>query len=170
MEEKDLDIKIKSLFVALDKKLTKEEKKSVHFKSISNFVFYLVYHPYINPKKNKKLQLIGETRMKRVLLDYLESIDAQEKVKKQKPKSIHNTPIGIIGSFMSEYYRFTGSGGLNNSLVAIFLTCSLGVVVDFFMSLIFSKLFFAFTLSSVSIVTLRSVIKHKQRRVYGINY
>ena len=170
MEREELDAKIKTLFTALDAKLSKEEKEIIHFKSVANFVYHLIEHSYINPKKNKKIQELGEIRMKKVLLDYLTTISLKNKIEKEEPKSIYNTPIGIIGSFMSEYYHFSGSGGINNSLVAVFLTSLFGVIADIIISLVLSRFFYGFTASCFSVVTLRGVIKHKQRRVYGMNY
>lgn len=170
MGKEELNIKIKTLFADLDAKLSQEEKKSVHFKSISNFIYHLVDYPYINPKKNMKLQELGEIRTKKILLEYLMSISLKSKIEKEKPKSIHNTPIGKVGSFMSEYYHFSGSGGVSNSLIAIFLTSFFGMVADMITSLVLNRFFYGFTISFVLIIILRTLIKHKQRRVYGMNY
>ena len=173
MENEELDVKIKTLFIALDAKLTKEEKHNTHFRSVANFVYHLIDYPYVNPKKSPKLQEINEVRIKKQLLKYLELIEVR-KFTFEESLGINSSfdpykEVDEIGSFMMQYYSFSNSGGTLKILdVLIFLT--VGAVLDVIRFFIMGNPFPAFTIAFFIICLLRIYIKHKQRRVYGVNY
>lgn len=168
MESKELDNKIKTLFLSLDAKLTQEEKRNTHFRSVANFVYHLVDHPCINPKRSPKLQIINEPKIKKKLLDYLEMINENQFTFYE---SLHTPSDKIyeIGSFMGNYYNFSMLGLFSNFFgILIYLTA--GAVLDVVRFFIMGNPLPILTIASLIIFLLDKYVKCKQRRVFGVNY
>ncbi len=169
MKEEELDREILSLFYEIDKKLSEKQKLLIHFRSISNFVHHLVNNPCYHKKGNKKLQKLGEMRMKQKLLEYLKLTKDFRKDYIKFPLNYYDNYISPIGRFMNEYYDFFTVGGKAKFIIAL-PVIFFGLVLDILMYLFFSFTIPTFVLSLLLIYIIRTFIKHKQRRVYGPNY
>lgn len=145
-------------------KLDQEGKRKVHYNSISNFIYYLVYHPKINERKNVKLQELGEVRMKKQLLEYLEIVSSQE-ITMNVSSQLYEEYLFKIGDFMMEYYHFSGNGGKLN-IIGVILTLILGIIVDTLVFAVTQKIYFISFLFIV-LFFVRLYVKYKSKRLYG---
>ena len=167
--EGEIDKKILNIYDDLSSKLNLEEKELIHFKSVSNFIHYLIYYPEINPKRNKKLQELGEVRMKKKLYEYLKLVKGKQ-LNKEKSAIYYKEYIYEIGDFMMQYYKFSGNGG-KLKLLTILVVLTIGVVFDFFAHLIFDiKILTLFTPAFLLIAIARMVMKYRSKKIYGMLY
>lgn len=167
--EREIDKKILNIYDDLSSKLDLKEKELIHFKSVSNFIYYLIYYPEINPKKNRKLQELGEFRMKKKLYEYLKLVKGKE-LNKEKSAIYFKEYIYEIGDFMMEYYKFSGNGG-KLKLLTILVVLTIGAIFDFFANLIFDiKIPTLFTPAFLLIAIARMIIKYRNKKIYGMFY
>lgn len=159
-----LDNKIIEKFNKLTDELDKESKRKVHYNSISNFIYYLIYHPELNNKKNKKLQKLREIEIKKQLLDYMESIPI-DNLTEENSLYFYKKYLFKIGNFMMEYYNFSSQGGKLKTLDFL-ITIVIGITVDICIYSIWNKITFI-TLLFVCLFFIRFYIKYKSKRLYG---
>lgn len=168
MKNNDLDKEILDLYNKLDKQLSDEQKNKIHFKSVSNFVYHLILNPKLNPKKNKKLQELGEKRIKKELLQYLK-LDFDFDMTIKESIDFFQIYLGKTCDFMTNYYNFSSSGG-KSKFITIISVLLLGFILDFLMYFFAGFSIPTFVFSFLIIFIIRTYLKHKQRRVYGPNY
>lgn len=168
MEANDIDSHILALYKKRNVELSKEQKKNIHFKSVSNFIYHLVEHQALNKKRNIKLQELGEIRMKNKLLEYLKLIKKYKDTSKEESLLLYNDHLHPIGRFMAEYYNFSITGGMKFLILLIFIL--IGGFLDIVSYLLFKISFPIFIPSLLLISIIRIYLKHKQRRVYGAFY
>ena len=167
MERKDnLDIQIKKEFDQIYSALDMDNKKYLNPKTIKNIIFHLIENPEFNPKKNKKLQELGEIRMKKKLLDYLKAFKNTE-IDEHSASDLFKRYLSKIGQFMSEYYGFSGNGGKLITLT-ILIIITIGILLDT-ICYIFNFIPI-FTLLFLLLFTIRMIIKFKNKKVYGLFY
>jgi len=165
-KKNNLDILIKKEFDELYSKLDKDNKKYLNPKTIKNIIFHLIENPEINPKKNKKLQELGEIRMKKKLLDYFKAFRNTE-IDEHSAADLYKLYLSKIGSFMSEYYGFSGNGG-KLIILTILILLALGVFLDTICYMF--NLIPVFTILFLLLFTIRMIIKFKHKKVYGFFY
>ncbi len=168
MEANDLDNHILVLYKKMNAELSEDQKKNIHFKSVSNFIYHLVEHQTLNKKRNIKLQESGEIRMKNKLLEYLKLIKEHKDSSKDESLLLYNDYLHPIGRLMAEYYSFSITGGMKFLILLIFIL--IGGFLDIVSYLLFTISFPIFISSLLLISIIRMYIKHKQRRVYGAFY
>ncbi len=164
----DLDILVKSEFEKLYSELDDEKKKLISSNSIKNIIFYLIENPELNPKKNSKLQELGEIRMKKKLLDYFKVIRTTD-LDKYSASELFKEYVNPIGQFMTEYYKFSGDGG---KIVVFtgFVILTFGVILDTIFMLVNWVTFPTFSILFLTLFIVRRMIKFRQRRLFGMFY
>jgi len=167
-ETDDLDILVKSEFEKLYSELDDEKRKLISSNSIKNIIFYLIDNPKVNPKKNTKLQELGEIRMKKKLLDYFKAVRTTD-LDKYSASDLYKEYVNHIGQFMTEYYKFSGDGG---KIVVFtgFVILTFGVILDTILMLVNWISFPTFSILFLILFIVRRVIKFKQRRLFGMFY
>tara|TARA_R100000544_G_scaffold30599_1_gene16853 strand:- start:337 stop:840 length:504 start_codon:yes stop_codon:yes gene_type:complete len=165
-KKNNLDILIKKEFDELYSKLDKDNKKYLNPKTIKNIIFHLIENPEINPKKNKKLQELGEIRMKKKLLDYFKAF-RNTVIDEHSAADLYKRYLSKIVSFMSEYYGFSGNGG-KLIILTILILLTLGVFLDTICYMF--NLIPVFTILFLLLFTIRMIIKFKHKKVYGFFY
>ena len=170
MDSKHINRDLTYLYKEVEKKLTSEEKELIHFKSVSNFIYYLIDKQEYNKNRNIKLQELGEIRMKKKIIKYLNLVINKQPAGKKESSILYDDYIYKIGDFMMQYYNFSGSGG-NIKLMNILIVLTIGIVLDFFAYLFFKvTMLTLFTPALLLIAVIRMYIKHKGRRTYGVFY
>ena len=164
----DLDSLIKKEFDELYSEFDNEKRKYINPKSINNIIFHLIENPTPNPKRNLKLQELGEIRMKKKLLEYFKAIRNTE-LDMKSGADLYFRYFDKIGSFMSEYYGFSGNGG-KNFLIPILILLTIGIIID---TVLFLFNWINYPLFSILFFTLwitRRIIKFSSKRQYGLFY
>tara|TARA_B110001452_G_scaffold265654_1_gene270735 strand:- start:3002 stop:3511 length:510 start_codon:yes stop_codon:yes gene_type:complete len=164
----DLDDLVKIEFDKLYSEFDNEQRKYINPQSIKNIIYYLIENPQINPKKNQKLQELGEIRMKKKLLEYFKALRNTE-LDMQSGYDLYVRYFMKIGEFMSEYYGFSGNGG-KNFMTTVLIILTIGIIID---TTLFSLNLIYFPLFSILFFTLwitRRIIKYSSRRQYGLFY
>ncbi len=164
--ENNLDILIKKEFDELYSELDTENKKYLNPKTVKNIIFHLIENPEINPKKNKKLQELGEIRMKKKLLDYFKAFRNTE-IDEYSASDLFKRYLSKIGGFMSEYYGFSGNGG-KLIILTILIIITIGIILDTICYIF--NLIPVFTILFLLLFTTRMILKFKHRKVYGLFY
>lgn len=164
----NLDKEILELFNKLDTDLKDEEKKLIHFKSVSNFIHHLIFNQTDNPKKNEELQRLGEVRLKKKLFEYLNLV-SNKKVNTKESSILYRKYIDEIGDFMVDYYGFSGEGG-KLKLLTLLIVVILGAIMDFIIYLFNSKVQYTFIALFLSLYFVRLFIKYKTKKLYGFFY
>lgn len=162
-----IDDLIKKRFKQVHSKLSEENLNLIHPKSIENFIFHLVDNPELNPKKNNKLQELGEIRMKKKLLEYLKAVENTD-LNKESAADLYKRYIFKISDFMSEYYGFSNGGG--TIIIEFFLILTVGIIIDTILFLINWINFPLFTPMLLTLNFVRRIIKNKQKKQYGLFY
>ena len=157
--------KILQLIFKFKSGLSTSEKKSIHFKSVRNFVFHLIENQKYKKGANKELQRLGEERMIILLLNYLKTIDESKLEKIPDYKEY----VQKIGAFMIKYYGFSYSGG-KILYFKLFLSITLGMLLDFVILLFFGEVFYLFTTVFSIRYLIITVLKYKNKKVFGYFY
>lgn len=167
--EKETDKKILSIYDELSSKLDREGKNLIHFKSVSNFIHYLIDNPEVNYKRNNKLQNLGEIRMKKKLYEYLKLVERQ-KLSKEQSAIYYKDYIYEIGDFMMQYYGFSGNGG-KLKLLTILVVLTIGIIFDTLAHIILElNVLTLFTPAFLLIAVIRMAFKYRRKKVYGMFY
>ena len=164
----DLDVLVKIEFNKLYTEIDNEHRKYINPQSIKNIIYYLIENPQINPKKNKKLQELGEIRMKNKLLEYFKAIKSTD-LNQESAIDLYHRYFMKVGEFMSEYYGFSGSGG-KNFIIPILLLLTLGIPIDTILILIDWLNYPLFSLMFLTLYLVRRIIKFNRKKQYGIFY
>lgn len=162
-----LEGEIKTKFRLLNEKLTNDEKKAFHFKSIDNFIKH-IFETKADKKNNKKLFKINLERNKSLILEYLIMIERGE-ASKIGSKTIYTKYIEPIGEFMNRNYGFSFSGG-NFMYFHFLIYTSIGMVIDLIIWAIFNNLFYIFTILFLSYSIVKTHIKSIKGKLYGPNF
>ena len=168
MTHENANSEIIEIFERVESKYSDSDKHLIHFKSISNFIHHLIYNRKDNPKKNIKLQVLGEARIKKKLIEYL-SIVLNENINRDKSFQLYDEYIIPIGNFMMEYYRFSGTGG-KTKLVHLVIAILVGLPFDFLFSIVLSKVTVVFIPLFLLIAIIRMFVKAKERKIFGVFY
>ena len=164
-----LDKKNLKLFNKLGAELNEDEKRLIHFKSVSNFIYHLIFkQSYSSSRKNIKLQELGEIRIKKYILEYLNFIDNKQ-IGAEESSLLYEEYIFRIGDFMVDYYKFSGQGGklkILNFLIVMFI----GAVSDSLIYLFSGVLQYSFISLFVIIYFIRLWVKYRTRKLYGFFY
>ena len=167
-ETDDLDILIKREFDKLYSELNDEKRKYINPKSISNIIFYLIDNPQPNPKRNLKLQELGEIRMKKKLLEYFKALRNTE-LDMQSGYDLYVRYFYKIGEFMGQYYGFSSNGG-KNFIIPILIVLTIGIIIDTILFLLNWINFPLFSILFFSLWITRRIIKYSSKRQYGLFY
>ena len=166
--EEDVDHQIKIRFKELLDNLGTEEKKFFNLKSVKNIIYHLIDNPKMHPKRNKRLQELGEIRMKKHLLEYLEVIK-KNKLDKETSVDFHEEYFTEIESFMGNYYGFSG-GGSTSIVISVVLIFFTGIILDIILNAINWTNTPLMTSMFFTLFVVRKLIKYSQRRVSGVFY
>jgi len=167
-EIEDLDDLVKTRFNEVLDTLKPKKKKYFNPKSIRNIIYHLIDNPQIHPKSNKKLQELGEIRMKKHLLEYFEVINKNDLTMKSYA-NYYKEYFTRIDGFMTEYYGFSG-GGIVSILISIFIVFFVGIILDLILNAIHWTNFPLITSMFFTLFIVRKIIKYSQRRVSGMFY
>lgn len=168
IEVEDLDDLVKTQFKEVLDTLSPKEKKYFNLESIKNIIYHLIDNPQIHPKGNKRLQELGEIRMKRHLLEYFEVIKEND-LNKDTSANFYNEYFTKIDGFMRRYYGFSG-GGSASILVSIFIILFIGIILDIILYAIHWTNIPLMTSMLFTLFLVRKLIKYNQRRVSGMFY
>lgn len=167
-KESDLNILVKQGFSDLFSELDSSHKKYGHPQSVENFIYHLIDNPKVNSDRNRKLQELGEERMKKKLLDFF-SEARNSKLNKDLSIELYRNHIYYIGSFMSKYYGFSATGG-KIMFFAILIALTIGVILDTILHL-FGLIQFPFATIIVLLVFLmRRINKFRNKKLFGLYY
>lgn len=164
MNISETDKNIQDLFLKLDLELSVYEKKKVHFKSVRNFIFHLIENNKLKKSGNRILQLLGEKRVKALLLEYLKNINNSD----YKTELDYKNTIQVIGAFMMKYYNFSYSGGKVICL-RLLIFGFIGALLDAFLYSIFGLMYYAFFISIIWFI-ISSIMKYRNKKVFGYHY
>ena len=164
----DLDILIKKQFDKLYSELDKEKQSFINPKSIENIIFHLIDNPKLNPRENKKLQELGEIRMKKKLLEYFNAVRNTD-LNKESAIDLYQSNFMKICEFMSQYYGFSSNGG-KSYITSIFLILTLSIPIDTILISINWISYPLFTFMFLSLFFVRKTVKSKEKKQYGMLY
>ncbi len=148
-----------------------DEKKMIHYKSVSNIIYHLINKQKINSKKNSKLQELGEKRMKDLLIEFLKSVKEKAPTNTQDSLDVYKKYIVPIGNFMGRYYSFSNFAG-KSIVTYFFLIITIAAILGFVSILIFKSRLIYVTLFSLIILysTIKILFKYRTKRIYGFLY
>lgn len=170
MDNAYIEKQIKEKFWKLNKRLSTEEKKNFHFKSVENFIFH-IFKEKSNKNSKKKIYEINLKRNKELLIKYLSLIES-EGVNNLESKSLYKEYIEPVGEFMNRNYGFSFAGGI--FLYFHFLIyITIGIFIDTIFWFILKEPiliigFFTVILFTYSIIKI--YIKAKKGKLYGPNF
>ncbi|WP_111683777.1 hypothetical protein [Winogradskyella tangerina] len=168
LEGDNLDILIKEEFLRVYAELDTEQKKYFNHRSIKNIIYHLIDHPKDNPKRNKKLQELGEIRIKKKLLEYLKAYRSTE-FNKDSAYSLYDSYFYEIGQFMSNYYGFSSLGGPLMLIMILIFAIFGGLLDALFLSLDWI-IFPMFSPMFIVLIVARRSIKYFGKRLYDSGY
>ncbi|GGG04992.1 hypothetical protein GCM10011344_01710 [Dokdonia pacifica] len=168
IEVEDLDDLVKTRFKEVLDTLSPNEKKYFNPESIKNIIYHLIDNPQIHPKGNKRLQELGEIRMKKHLLEYFEAIHKNE-LNKDTSANFYKEYFIKIESFMGRYYGFSGGGSVS-ILISVFFIFFTGIILDLILNAINWTNFPLMTSMLFTLFIVRKLIKYNHRRVSGMFY
>ena len=167
-KESDLNLLVKQGFSDLFSELDSSQKKYLNPQSLENFIYHLIDEPKINSNKNRKLQELGEERMKKRLLDFY-SDARNSKLDKNLSIELYKKHIYYIGSFMSKHYGFSATGG-KIVFFAILIVLTIGVTLDTILNLSGLVKFPFSTIFLLLIFFLRRFNKIRSKKLFGLYY
>ena len=164
----DLDDLVKCEFERLYSEVHIEQRKYINPKSIQNIIYYLIENPHLSPDKNRKLQELGEIRMKKKLLEYFNALRNTE-LNEESAIDLYQRYFMKIGLFMSEYYGFSSSGG-KNCIIDVLVILTIGITVDTILILMDWINYPVFSILFLALYLVRRVIKSRRKKEYGVFY
>lgn len=168
VENQDLDNRVLEKFNMIRANSTEKDLENFHFKSIENFIFYLIKNSEKHSADKSKLQKINEVRMKKMLLEYLTKIQENTFNEDEIVQNFEEY-ISPIGEHMNRHYAFSFSGGAYKFLHFIFWLIP-AIITDYiFYS--FKLIFFPlFTILTLIFILYKRHRKEKLKKLYGPNY
>ena len=167
-KKSNLDVLVKQGFSELLSVVAPSHKKYVNPQSVENFIYHLIDCPKVSSNLNRKLQELGEERMKKRLLDFYLEV-RNSKLDKDVSIELYRKYIYYIGSFMGKHYGFSPTGG-KIVFFAILIFLTIGVSLDTILNL-FGLIKFPFsTIALLLIFFMRRLHKIRNKKLFGLHY
>jgi hypothetical protein len=166
LTEKEINEKIVEKFDFI-KKSKNAKLKQIHYKSIKNFIgFLLIDNDKSNTKSN--IEKLGKVRKKELLLEYLIEIENEENITEEESNKLFRKYVYPIGLFMSSYFGFSFID-IGTILMKILIFVVPAIIIDFLI-LEFTDRFYFLSILVILFFSIRYILKYTKGKVFGFKY